>query len=80
MFLYADSLSATGSEAKAGTPAWEFYDLLTDPKENRNAYNELEYQPIIHQMKQELLRLRREVNDTDDSDPRMEQILKGYYW
>lgn len=80
MFLYADALNATGSESTPCVPSWEFYDLLTDPQENKNAYHSPEYQQIISEMKRELLQLRTDLKDTDDANPKMEQIMKQYYW
>ncbi|MFA7692758.1 MAG: sulfatase [Candidatus Hydrogenedentes bacterium] len=37
---------------------WEFYDLLKDPKELRNAYDNPDYADEINALKQELTRLR----------------------
>ena len=47
MFFYGDRLNMTGSEDKTTTPAWEFYDLQSDPRENHNAYNDPQYAKII---------------------------------
>jgi len=80
MFLYGDRLNATGSEETPTTPAWEFHDLQVDPKEDKNMYNEPQYQDIIKEMKQELLTLRQEVGDTDTDTPRMKEIMDQYYW
>ena len=80
MFLYGDRLNATGSEETPTTPAWEFHDLQVDPKEDKNMYNEPQYQDIIKEMKQELLTLRQEVGDTDADTPRMKEIMDQYYW
>ena len=80
MFLYGDRLNTTGSENDPNTPAWEFYDLMVDPQENRNRYNDPVYADVIGDMKKELTRLRREVGDTDNSTPRMQEIINTYYW
>lgn len=58
------------------TPTWEFYDLQADPHEDHNAINDKQYQKIIKQMKQEMMRLRQEYNDTDEGSVRMHQILR----
>lgn len=42
---------------------WEFYDLQTDPDEQKNLYNEAKYQKLIQQMKARLLVLRDKYND-----------------
>ena len=80
MFFYGDRLNMTGSEDKTTTPAWEFYDLQSDPRENHNAYNDPQYAKIIRQMKEEMLKLRKDVKDEDTNTPKMKEILETYYW
>jgi arylsulfatase A-like enzyme len=79
IFLYGDRLNTTGSEDVCNTPAWEFYDLQTDPCENRNLYNDPGHAAIISRMKQRLLDLREQTGDTDASSPRMQQIMDQYF-
>jgi len=45
--------------------AWEFYDLLKDPDELNNAYNEPAYAQKIDEMKKELARVKKEAKDDD---------------
>lgn len=45
--------------------AWEFYDLVKDPRELDNGYSRPEAQPQIEKLKTELLRLRQELMDED---------------
>jgi len=80
MFLYGDKLDTRGSEDKASVPSWEFYDLMTDPYEDKNQYNNPAYTQVINRMKRKMLRMRQEVGDTDDNSSRMQEILKKYYW
>lgn len=80
MFLYGDPLNTKGSENKPTAPAWEFYDLLADPYEDHNLYGSPMHADVIEQMKKELIRIRREVGDTDKGTPRMEEIMNTYYW
>ncbi|MEG2066149.1 MAG: sulfatase [Tannerellaceae bacterium] len=80
MFLYGDRLGSTGSEDSTTTPAWEFHDLVADPGENKNLYNEPAYQDIIRRMKDDLLRLRREAGDEVEDSPRMQEIIDQYYF
>ena len=75
MFIYGDRLGMTGSTDCVSEPSWEFYDLLKDPHEDRNAYSDPEYQKVIRQMKQEMMRLRDETGDTDAGTVRMHEIL-----
>ena len=44
---------------------WELYDLVKDPKEMRNIYNDPAAQPIIAKLKTELARLKKELKDDD---------------
>ena len=43
-------------------------------------YNSPAYAGEIEKMKRELLKLRREVGDTDAATPRMQEIMDEYYW
>ncbi len=45
--------------------AWEFYDLATDPHEMHNRIDDPAQQARIADMKQELIRLRRQYRDSD---------------
>ena len=75
MFFYGHSLDMTGSSKKSTTPAWEFYDMVKDPNENYNAYNDPAYKEIISEMKMELKRQREIYNDTDNNYPVMQEIF-----
>jgi arylsulfatase A-like enzyme len=48
-----------------GLNQWECFDLILDPSEMRNIYNEPTAQPIVTNLKQELARLRKELDDND---------------
>ncbi|MEM9337208.1 MAG: sulfatase [Bacteroidota bacterium] len=58
---------------------WEFYDLRNDPKELHNRYDDPAYRDIIAQLKAELKRQRKELNDTDDRYPDIQAILDKYW-
>lgn len=79
MFLYGDPLNTKGSDKKAVTPTWEFYNLKADPHEDKNVYNDPQYAEIISNMKKEMLQLREQVGDTDENTPRMQEIIKEYF-
>lgn len=55
--------------------AWEFYDLKRDPQELVNRYSDPEYAEIIAGLKQELIRQRVELNETDQKYPEIEKII-----
>ena len=54
--------------------------MLGSPHEDHNVYNSPAYAGEIEKMKRELLKLRREVGDTDAATPRMQEIMDEYYW
>ena len=55
--------------------AWEFYDLEKDPTESVNRYDDPEYRPIIAGLKQDLLAMRKELNETDEKFPRFQRVI-----
>lgn len=79
MFLYGDPLDMKGSDKTPNTPAWEFYDLMKDPYEDKNQYNNPEYSEIISNLKKEMIELRQTVNDTDKDNSAMKDILTNHW-
>jgi arylsulfatase A-like enzyme len=77
-FFYGQPLGMYGAMEQPTEPAWEFYDLEKDPKELHNAYNDPEYAHIISDMKNELVKLRNCLGDTDEKYPIMQKLLKRY--
>lgn len=57
---------------------WEFYNLETDPHEDRNAYREPQYANVIARMKAELVQLRRETGDTVET-PEIQRIMHDHF-
>jgi arylsulfatase A-like enzyme len=45
---------------------WECFDLVNDPHELRNIFNESAAQPVVAELKQELSRLRQTLEDKDE--------------
>ena len=76
MFIYGDKLHTKGSSDYISEPSWEFYDLKEDPKEDNNAYYVKKYSKIIKEMKDEIIKLRNEIGDTDESSARMKEIIE----
>lgn len=76
MFMYGQPLDLNGKQ-KPSEATWEFYDLETNPKELYNQYDDPQYAETIAQMKQDLMRLRSEVGDTDADYPAMQTLLKA---
>lgn len=78
-FFYGSALDMTGSSKETTEPAWEFFDLTKDPKENSNEYNNPSYSEVIKEMKIELLKQRAVVGDNDEHYKEMQIILKEYW-
>ena len=78
IFYYGRGLDMTDQEKFDFTPAWDFYDLKKDPHEDHNVYDDPQYAPAIRKMKKELLRLRREADDTDAQYPEMIRMMEEY--
>lgn len=57
-------------------PAWEFYDLRTDPNENRNEYSNPQYAETIRELKAELKRQREELHETDEARPHIQKVIE----
>jgi len=53
-------------------PAWEFYDLRTDPQEMNNEYSSAKYTDTIRELKAQLKRTREELGETDTSRPHIQ--------
>ena len=58
-------------------PAWEFYDLRTDPHENRNEYANPKYADTIRELKVELQHQREALNETDESRPHIQKVIEA---
>jgi hypothetical protein len=79
-FYYGNGLKKKDAKDDGG-PAqyWDFFDLQKDPKELHNAYNDPEYQDIIGKMKEEILRQRTELGDTDESNEKIRKIISDHW-
>ncbi len=81
-FFYGNGLGLEGAnnDPNAQTiPAWEFYDLQKDPYQTFNAYNDPQYQSVIKEMKNEILKQRKALGDHDEKHLEMATILKEYW-
>lgn len=69
-----------GNDFTRKTPvAWEFYDLKKDPKEMNNAYKDPAYQEVIAQLKDELVRVREELDETDKNYPHIQKVIDAHW-
>jgi arylsulfatase A-like enzyme len=79
-FYYGNRLKVNGySEEEQPDKYWEFFDLEKDPNELRNAYGDPVYKDIIAEMKEEILRQREFLGDTDPDNPEIRQIITEHW-
>jgi len=60
-------------------PAWEMYDLKSDPKEMNNVYDDPAYADVKAMLKAKLLATRTELGDTEQQYPHIKQIVDEYW-
>jgi len=81
IFYYGDPLNMKGAREPAYEPVWELYDLKKDPAEMHNLYNFPQYKKLVNQLKNEILKQRKELGDEDNqSSSVMKKIMDEYYW
>ncbi len=76
IFYYGLPLGKAGAVKKPTPLEWELFDLKKDPQEMNNVYNDPAYAKVRKKLKAELLRLKKELGDTDDAYPEMMRISK----
>lgn len=79
IFYYGLPLDAAGALETPTEPAWELYDLRTDPRELRNVYNNPRYADVVLRLKNELLELKQEIGDNDDKYPELMERRRQYW-
>ncbi len=79
IFYYGQPLDAKGAFEESTPLEWELFDLVKDPKEMNNVYNDPTYQEQIQTLKTKLLDLKKQYDDTDDSYPEMAEVSQ-HYW
>ena len=75
IFFYGLPLGKTGTYSVPTTPGWELYDLKNDPYELQNVYQDPRYSNVVTTLKNELLRLKKELGDEDSRYPEMVRLL-----
>ncbi|WP_281987201.1 sulfatase family protein [Aquimarina aggregata] len=69
-----------GNDFTRHTPvAWEFYDLKEDPKEMNNAYKDDKYVEVIADLKNQLLNMRKDLNETDVNYPHIQKVIDQHW-
>ncbi|MEM9588599.1 MAG: sulfatase/phosphatase domain-containing protein, partial [Planctomycetota bacterium] len=60
-------------------PAWELYDLVRDPDELNNVYDNPSYQGVRDQLKMQLAELRQEIGDDGSHYPNCEKVVQEFW-
>ena len=60
-------------------PGWELYDLVSDPAETINVYDNPENTDLVADLKARLATLRQRIGDDGTHFPACEQILQEYW-
>ena len=60
-------------------PAWELYDLKSDPHELVNQYDNPEYAKVVDTLKVQLTDLRKSVGDTGEDFPEVEKVIQEFW-
>ncbi|MHC4423593.1 MAG: sulfatase family protein [Planctomycetota bacterium] len=65
IYYYGKPMGATGAVDEHTAPEWELFDLSKDPREMNNVYNDSAYADVVKKLKNELIRLRKELGDNN---------------
>jgi len=71
-----------GCSTKGGNqtpPGWELYDLVKDPFEVNNVYDNPEYAGVISALKKQLAGLRKKYGDTDEKFPEIKKVIDEFW-
>jgi len=69
----------TTSGGNQTPPGWELYDLVKDPKEVNNVYDDPAYKRVARRMKEQLADVRRKIKDTDEKFPAMKKVIDEFW-
>ena len=64
IYYYSEALDQPGAIDESLTPEWELFDLDNDPCELNNVYHDPDYSGVVQELKDELHRQQKEVQDT----------------
>lgn len=76
IFFYGLKNDGTGIQTP---PGWELYDLEKDPTEMNNLYDDPACKPVIADLKQQLLELRNQYDETDRKYPAIQAVIDRHW-
>jgi arylsulfatase A-like enzyme len=62
---YGKGLGKKGASDQDTTPEWEMFDLVKDPREMRNVYDDAAYAGVRENLRKELYRLKAQYQDSE---------------
>jgi len=79
-FFYGNGFkSEKQKEGDESKRYWDFFDLEKDPNELFNAYSDPQYQDVIAELKDELIKQRQLLGDTDEENKEILEIIKTHW-
>jgi len=60
-------------------PGWELYDLVNDPHETKNLYDDPQHATLVAELKTRLAATRKRVGDTGEHFPKCESIVQQFW-
>lgn len=79
IFYYGLPLDANGANKETSPAGWELYDMVKDPLELQNVYNDPAYQSVIPELKSALLHLKKHYDDRDEKYPEL-MAVRSTHW
>ena len=79
-FFYGNGFKESESgEGENDKGYWDFFDLQNDPNELHNAYSDPQYQDIISMLKDELIKQRQLLGDSDEDNSEILNIIAEHW-
>lgn len=60
-------------------PGWELYDLVNDPQETRNLYDDPQHAELVAELKSRLAKTRKRVGDDGSHYPKCEEVVREFW-
>lgn len=71
IYYYGLPLDASGSLQEPTPDGWELYDMIHDPYELKNLYEDPAYATTVQRLKEELYRVKAQYGDGDENYPEL---------
>lgn len=78
--IYFYGLPLGMTEYPAVEPSWELFDLVSDLSEMNSLYHDPGQQALIRELKESLLKLKEQYDDTDEKYPELVKVNEKYFW